>query len=579
MALSKKSKVDTIENGNLEDSGYKKPSMSYAQLIAEALNNAPEKTLVLSDIYKAINAKYPYYELETQGWQNSLRHTLTLNKSFIREKKDKDGLKRGWLWKLSEGHSIPAVGVKKRDHICSCCNIGFASQATLKKHTIAMGHKGKLQKSENSAGMIEYIYYYYCSHCSEGFTSPDELKYHVAKVHSFVQEGKLQKSEDSHEALADKSILENTMDGNPWLVRNIQAFSFFNCPECTFKVKEENLFQDHAVKNHSLSSVLFGANIKTECVYIKTEPNEDIIEHPMIETEPNEDVADHQMIKSELHENIRGHQIVKAEPDEDFTEHQTIDPLNNVISIKNEPLEQFPDLEKKASNFQPKLLNFQPKLLNFQPKLLKRRIGTIETSIGIEIPPKLKKDFYHATPYVGMQDGKSTRNPDQTNIHQTTEKFNSISEPDEDLCYDKPSKSYAQLIAEALNNAPEKTLVLSDIYKAINTKHPYYDLKTQGWQNSIRQMLTRGTLSRSKNFIKGISDKGLMNWSLPKHQDICDTNISSKNGERNAKRENRLFVSTDECGNQVFSCSKCGMKFSGFRSNGKHMKKCWNNAS
>ena len=38
----RKSKVDNSEN----DSGYKKPSMSYPQIIAEALNNASEKTLV-----------------------------------------------------------------------------------------------------------------------------------------------------------------------------------------------------------------------------------------------------------------------------------------------------------------------------------------------------------------------------------------------------------------------------------------------------------------------------------------------------------------------------------------------------
>ena len=90
---------DNIKNGNLEDSSYKKPSMSYPQLIAEALNNAPEKTLVLSDIYKAINAKYPYYKLETQRWKESIRHNLSVNKNFIKgERSDK----RGWYWKLSK---------------------------------------------------------------------------------------------------------------------------------------------------------------------------------------------------------------------------------------------------------------------------------------------------------------------------------------------------------------------------------------------------------------------------------------------------------------------------------------------
>ena len=56
---------DNIKNGNIEDSTYKKPFLFIPQLIAEALNNAPGKTLVLSDIYKAINGKYPYYKLET----------------------------------------------------------------------------------------------------------------------------------------------------------------------------------------------------------------------------------------------------------------------------------------------------------------------------------------------------------------------------------------------------------------------------------------------------------------------------------------------------------------------------------
>ena len=152
MALSEKSILDNIKKGNLEGSGYKKPCMSYAQLIAEALSNAPEKTLVLSDIYKTINSKYPYYELETQVWQNSIRQNLTLNKNFIKNV-GKHFDQRGWYWKLSENHSIPPLKVLK----------------------VSADTKYKI-----------------CSKCNKGFTSLDELKYHIAKVHSFVQEGKLQ---------------------------------------------------------------------------------------------------------------------------------------------------------------------------------------------------------------------------------------------------------------------------------------------------------------------------------------------------------------------------------------------------
>ena len=47
------------------------------------------------------------------------------------------------------------------------------------------------------------------------------------------------------------------MEINPWEVESIQAFYFLKCPECAFDTKEENYFQDHAVENHPLSSVLF----------------------------------------------------------------------------------------------------------------------------------------------------------------------------------------------------------------------------------------------------------------------------------------------------------------------------------
>ena len=45
---------------------------------------------------------------------------------------------------------------------------------------------------------------------------------------------------------------------NPWSDKDIKDFLFLNCPQCPFKTKDENEFQKHALKNHPLSSVLFG---------------------------------------------------------------------------------------------------------------------------------------------------------------------------------------------------------------------------------------------------------------------------------------------------------------------------------
>ena len=49
---------------------------------------------------------------------------------------------------------------------------------------------------------------------------------------------------------------------NPWLVDSIQAFSFLNCPECSFKAKDKNFFQGHALQNHPLSFEFFCTSSK-----------------------------------------------------------------------------------------------------------------------------------------------------------------------------------------------------------------------------------------------------------------------------------------------------------------------------
>lgn len=52
----------------------------YAQLIFHALMNAPEKTMVLRDIYEWFKQNTDKANgSETKGWQNSIRHNLSMN--------------------------------------------------------------------------------------------------------------------------------------------------------------------------------------------------------------------------------------------------------------------------------------------------------------------------------------------------------------------------------------------------------------------------------------------------------------------------------------------------------------------
>lgn len=91
--------VDGTYNGH--QCRERRPSISYAELITMAIESSSDSMLTLKEIYSWISTHYPYFDSTKTGWQNSIRHNLSLNRCFYKVPRGNEKRGKGSYWKIN----------------------------------------------------------------------------------------------------------------------------------------------------------------------------------------------------------------------------------------------------------------------------------------------------------------------------------------------------------------------------------------------------------------------------------------------------------------------------------------------
>jgi len=109
----------------------RRPGISYANLITMAIENSAEGMLTLKEIYGWISTHYPYFDSKKTGWQNSIRHNLSLNRCFFKVPRTEGSRGKGSFWKINYDYHTSRNNGSIRKHTSYTAQNGHGMYSSL----------------------------------------------------------------------------------------------------------------------------------------------------------------------------------------------------------------------------------------------------------------------------------------------------------------------------------------------------------------------------------------------------------------------------------------------------------------